>query len=617
MRSAFIIAIVSAVAGFLAGNLSQPQQQQTELSSTYNGDKDTALLYDCPPQAEFKLLTQAINFKGTFSHSCTDIKMSKLGRVLKFISQAKANYPAKWTAMRDVLDNPLKYVQRNARSTQVDLSQRTTIAQNSNRGDINLGGRFFTNDTLDSALSLLHEARHSEPLDPAHTTCRWGDVAGATGGCDLKFSTDQNAGAYAYQVLIGVAWAKYLPNLTQGQREYLLSIALIRLAGRFNIVPPALAVPVEQLWALDEDGKVFLVSPITGQLQATALPATMSYRRIEFYDANNGLLGLTGSAAYIHRASGAPQDGYFNFRKLDVESIKDVASMSNRNGESQDPFEYMITTDNILKFIDTNVSTGERFVNESPHQPKNFGFTLNRLVHARRKRYALTDERTVVMLDDDAVKITESSFSHPTGFKQLQGGLFYSALFGVTSEGRIKYWNDSKKDSVESMSQFSQPVKKLIYSVSFIGALFADNQIEIKLLGVKPKLLKLSHPKRIVDIAVTRSYQLNYEKFGSTELSSTLQQATNACALKIAQPGVWSSDIVGINNNNQVVTYSVQTKKCAFADLRRHGIKNQGITSIELTGTAYGSTTNLSFPMVSFKKTDGTSQSFVPYNFQQ
>lgn len=298
--------------GFAVGNtadvqpfkLASQSYSQADFSSVSNLASGAAVpptfdqLYPCPTEAEFNSYKAHVKFEGQLAYSCSEKQASAFGRIMRFIERSKVRLPDRWSAARDLLQDPMAYLGTHSSKTIIDLSQVLSIARNRERGQIELGGLFFKNDVLSSAIVLLHEARHSDNADPSHTICRWGDISGANGGCDASFSVGPDAGAYAYAVAVDLAWSEFLPGLTKGQREYLLSDAFYLLNARFNEVPDELAVPIEQIYVLDEVGRIYPVNVLTGQLDMP-LNFKRVISKVDFSSQNNGIIALGENRIYL------------------------------------------------------------------------------------------------------------------------------------------------------------------------------------------------------------------------------------------------------------------------------------------------------------------------------
>lgn len=624
MKSYSAIFILSAIIGFAAGKLTQETTTQSEsLSSIAAMPPDT---YECPSKDELANLLETIHFVGESLHDCNDPRFSKLGKVLKFMQSANTQLPANWVGARDVIESPVHYLASMATTVQLDLTQRANIAFNQGKTEIiqgqavsqhhiHLGGRFLSNDVLDSAITLLHEARHSDPSDPGHVTCRWGDIAGTTGGCDQIFSTDSVAGAYSYATLIGLAWAEHLPALTTAQREYLYSVAFFRVASRFNLVPYNLAVPIEQIYVLDDVGDIKPISPLTGELQKP-LQITKPIKRIQFFENTNGFIAYSGTSSYLYTPNGEFEGGFFGSSKLKVYPIRDVTRLPITDKSDRVNFIYMITDENRFKFVDIDPKTGEKFVNDADVQPDKFHLTLVRLTHARNQRYALSDKRETYRLDEFKSQIEKTDFNIDNGFRQLDGGLFYSSLIGVTSNGEIKFYDSKKNQIVDIEKKYSAPVIKYQNSISFTAALLNDNKIELHFFDGRVRIISLNTQRKIKDLVVTRSYLLNQKTFGQTVTQPAINEAVQSCNFIKAYPGIWSNDLVGITQNKKIATFNSKTKTCTQVDLSRFNITNESIQSLELEGSPNFNEANfLSYPSITIRKLDNSSMQLQPYTF--
>ena len=346
MKTNFAFIFFVAVFGFCCGQLSTEERSSTDFASNAVAVNSPSItvetLYPCPTATEYQSLLSAIHFQGAAPYSCAKGAPSMLGRVLKFLSKAKATNRESWPGAADALEDSLAYLVGQTRTTLIDLSQITSIARNRDHGQIELGGLFFKSDPLSSTMTMLHEARHSDPQAQGHVRCRWGDIPGSDAGCDQKFVTDSTAGAYNYEVLIALGWSKYLPGLNKGQREYLVSDAFWRLNARFNEIPSALAVPLEGIYVLDEAGKILRVNMITARLEPVESPLT--YARIEYNSYDNGLLAYSGGLVYsltpLGNGGKEPRKDPVMHQPL---QLRDAKMMNYTEANSQQASYYFVT----------------------------------------------------------------------------------------------------------------------------------------------------------------------------------------------------------------------------------------------------------------------------------
>lgn len=251
----------------------------------------------CPSPEKYNEMARKVSLvipEGT--EACDDSYRAKLGKILLLMDQLQIDAPVDWLpGFQQDLGDLLGYVAKNSRKLNLDLNQTGSIAYNmTSERSIYLGGYFFGSEPLEAISTLIHEARHSVSYSPKHVQCRGGDIPFSTGGCDAKFgTTEQDAGAYSYEVLLQAGLALYGKGLSQGDKEYMMSSALTVLASRFNELPAEVSQKTDVLMALSRQGQVYIVDATA----KTFTPVEMKLRvagekiqRLAFNPRNSGLI---------------------------------------------------------------------------------------------------------------------------------------------------------------------------------------------------------------------------------------------------------------------------------------------------------------------------------------
>ncbi|MFV8250814.1 hypothetical protein [Bdellovibrio bacteriovorus] len=286
------------VAGF-AGGRWMPEVSEFSLEQASESVSSVNVIENlsCPSEEKYHELARKVSLvipEGT--DACDDSYRAKLGKILLLMDQLRIEAPPDWLpGFQHDLGDLLGYVAKNSRKLNLDLNQTGSIAYNmSSEQSIYLGGYFFGSEPLEAISTLIHEARHSVRYSPKHVQCRGGDIPFSTGGCDAKFdTTEQDAGAYSYEVLLQAGLALYGKGLSPADREYMMSSALTVLVSRFNELPAEVSQKTDVLMALGRRGQVYVVdataktfTPVETKLRS----AGEKILRLAFNPRNSGLI---------------------------------------------------------------------------------------------------------------------------------------------------------------------------------------------------------------------------------------------------------------------------------------------------------------------------------------
>ncbi|QDK36710.1 hypothetical protein [Bdellovibrio sp. NC01] len=299
----FSFLFIACVLGFSWGYFSPCDftQSKAEFSSEApSQDPVSFATLPCPTEEQYQAMAKQVHLiipEGPLT--CDQSYRAILGKALLYMSKLKMSAPKNWLpdVQKDFADN-LEYVGKNVVSIENDLTQKSSIAYNNTvEKKIYIGGYFFGMDPLSAISTIIHESRHSVQTAQKHVLCRGGDIPRSDGGCDQSFDVSAtSAGAYAYEVLWNAGMALYGVNLSQAEREYLSTWALVYLVGRFNEIPAALAKKEDVLAVLDHNHDIIIIAPETGVSKKLSLKYSYPHEyatRIEFAFRNSGIMIYT------------------------------------------------------------------------------------------------------------------------------------------------------------------------------------------------------------------------------------------------------------------------------------------------------------------------------------
>ncbi|AFY01070.1 Hypothetical protein Bdt_1372 [Bdellovibrio bacteriovorus str. Tiberius] len=314
------------MAGFVFGRwMPEASEFSLDLSSESVPSVNVIENLACPSEEKYHEMARKVSLvipEG--SEACDDSYRAKLGKILLLMDQLRIEAPADWLpSFQHDLGDLLGYVAKNSRRLNLDLNQTGSIAYNmSSEQSIYLGGYFFGSEPLEAISTLIHEARHSVSYSPRHVQCRGGDIPFSTGGCDARFgTTEKDAGAYSYEVLLQAGLAMYGKGLSPADKEFMMSSALTVLASRFNELPVEVSQKTDVLLALGRQGQVYVVDataksfkPIEMKLRS----AGEKIQRLGFSPRNSGLILFSDKA---HVYSWSIREG---FKDYNPELIADM-----------------------------------------------------------------------------------------------------------------------------------------------------------------------------------------------------------------------------------------------------------------------------------------------------
>jgi hypothetical protein len=207
-----------------------------------------------------------------------------------------------------------------------------------------------------------------------------------------------------------------------------------------------------------------------------------------------------------------------------------------------------------------------------------------------------------------------SPFRDAKGWRQLDGGLFFTGLWGLTRPGEVKSWNEDRMAIEPSVFQANGAIK-LQSGISMFMLLTGHNRLVFKSWDqeMKTSVYNLRHSRPIIDAVVTRWYMPGSDfELHRAEASPALVSFKSECGLERAFHHLWSKHPVGIDGLGRLVARPQGTSECRVLDLSRYGLNNRDITDVSLKGVGRPlDQTNESEFVITFK--DGTQKSLKPY----
>lgn len=553
-------------------------EQSFELSSTHSPSRDTAStttsLNDweslpCPSEEEYLNLATTLKLaNGKSVPPCDLSPEGKLRRAFGLIEKLKApSLPAGWGGVhRPFLLQPLKELSRLTDVLDLDLKQQNSIAYNFLQGRIFLGGQFFQSDPLFAVSVLIHEARHSDPQDPAHARCLWGNIPKSRGGCDEILSLAPTAGAYSTSVFYELGLAQFA-DLSEGDQLYLKDLALGIVSTRFNQWPAFLAMPVEGLYLLSESGRLYGVHPLTAELIPQELPPEwLPLRRIEL-NIRDGNLFLYTSQDQVFTWPNPKQERFepdLISKKLQVVDVNKIFIAARDRAQTA-----FLTRDRRLQYFDYSAETG---LLELHNDKPPFSFDpVQILIGNNWTNFLLSQEGQVHQMiqgsRNRSAAATElyGSFnqSGQPQWRQIHGGVFHDRLFALSREGDLVVEANAKGDLrppfEDSAQAWPRGLRKFLEGASARMALLESGELLLESHnGQERKLLNwVDSGERWIDFAMTRRAWMPAEVVRPTGLPSDF---TERCKVLDGFIEPWLNRPLGLNRAGQLVDLDRENK---------------------------------------------------------
>lgn len=586
-RKAVAVYFLTAAVGIASGWL-RAAPEDPRFPASARREEAPRLTWDdlpCPSEEEYRRLAAIVKLEipaGT--DVCADAQHNKIARVLAYTEKLRISLPPDWAPLlHDDISNPLAFLGRMSKKMGIDLGQSTSIAYN-RQGEIYLGGLFFQEDPLEAISVLVHEARHSAPDDPGHTTCRRGDIPRASGGCDYQLSTDpKKAGAYSYGAAFYSALGLYAEGISSSDREYLLGLALATISTRFNELPEELAQAFDLLAVLDEEGSVHLLHPYAREPVPLALPFLQEgekVSRIEFNVKNNGLLFFTSKNRLFtwsqHATPGGaggsdPAAGFQRVYATTIPESMPVYDAARVPVPFDDyPYYNFLTAENQIYFY--RFSTSLKAYELAPYPI----YRRNTVVPELSRLFMGLAGRPLFLGKDGLVYVgprygDELPFD-PRADLQLPdrkwvhatGGVVYESLYGIADDGRVYFTKiellPPEGDGVYDTEVFSvkesslQPTggrmgRKLAEGLSLRALLDNEGDLQIETYGREQRSFWRKLSGKVVDFTILRRHLVHKALIPTAERTAF----ASACGLKTTVPDPWFGVGMGLNQNGELV----------------------------------------------------------------
>ena len=570
---------------------------------------------ECPTEEEYKRLAETVHFVGTQKldgELCDDKSdKDKFAKLLKYISKLRISIPNDWKGgANDALRNTLKYLAEKNNQIDLDFSERATwIAQNKSRGNIYLASRFFNLDPLEALSALVHETRHSSPVDPRHVRCRFGDSA-QLHACDSWFQTDAFAGAYAYTVSFNFGLAKYGEKLSQTDREFLIADGLHKLAHRFVSVPSSLGLPFETVMVLSESNTLYYIHPILKKPIKYDYGDKLDLLKIKFNRLTNGLFFLTrDGAVYLAHPFSAKERYRPSFIK-EGWKVKDIEFLTHSDNKLH---RHFIDWNNRISYLGFNIHTRKHFLDKSDFQDPGANFIQLIQAHGMT-RYILTEDGELRFFQTNKSgenEIAEDVFQDPRGqgWLHIDGGRFYEEIFGVNKGGELWVGFRERKEDQIKKSTFQVSGSRLyLEPISFRLQFNDDGDIFIKKYE-EDDVLELNFSNDGIkpqSVAFIRSFLPSKIFKIERQVPDNIKLSCNLSIKSSVDP--WTNLAMGINEDKQLV-FQISESTCEAVQL------GSGVEDYKFSGTEVKGSGDFSKIYIEVTLENGDKKKIQPYSF--
>ncbi|MFN7729571.1 MAG: hypothetical protein ACK5P7_10485 [Bdellovibrio sp.] len=541
----------------------------------------------CPSEETYQAMAAEVNLVipsgPSVDQLCDQSPRAALSKTLLLMTRLKIQLPESWPEpLRTDLQDPFSFLKANTTKLTLDLQQKESIAYNKVAvREIYLGGRFFTTEPLGAIAILVHEARHSVREAPGHVFCESGDIPRTAGACDDVFSLENSkSGAYGYGTLFALGLALYSPELSKGDREYMMIDALVQLGARFNKIPDALARKVDVLAVLSTDKKIHLVHPFLGYTKPLNLQFGSSSEvpeRIEFAPLHNGLLIYTNLGHVWHWNS---LKGLLRLYESVLKPEIPVADVQRLRIPFLEQTAYAVRLKNdSLKVIEYSPSENARVLT---NYPQHLGRPIGQVPKIHRMSLGLYND-SIFLGQDGQLYLAphyghEDSFGRPQALQSSQGwvsshgGVLYDSLFLIDRIGDlyrgsleivdVSTESDSMTERVYTLAkselQTTGPLKKFSQGLRIQGALDTTGQVLVWKYGLlEPKPLDLK--MKIQDFVLMQNTETR-EPVGQTTKES--ENFKRNCRIKRSLPDPWMGRGIGIDVDDHLIIAGEKEGEC-------------------------------------------------------
>lgn len=575
------------------------------------------LSYDeipCPSPAEMTFYIQNANFKmSTNSLVCDNSQESKLLKLFKLSSLLQVDLPKDWTLSHNsIFTNTFQFISKSTSELLISNSNPRAIASNYAGQSIHIGPAFFGTSPLKALEILVHENRHSSLNDARHTLCRTGDIAKTDYGCDEEFSKGIYTGAYSIGTLWSMALSLYGKNLGPLARQELLNSAISMISTRFNRVPEGLSVPLDLLFVLGNDRKVYQIHPFTFEHKLVDVQTGPGdvIDRIQFDPIENGFLAFTQKGEIIQVSALQKQIPFYH--GVLPKNKKFVDSNKVFTGSSKNTPSYFVTDDGIVYIKEFGIDKVITYL-------KNLPFVTKKIFHALyQKMFLLSLDGHLYNLDTAGKgpagrtpKIFQPTKEHL--WVDASGGATYDDLYAVDATDGLLYhmhFSNNDPDFQIQKSDFTtpEPLIKFQEGLNIKIALSEKNSLYVwDFSRTVEQPWKIPVQIEILDFALGRKYALISENQPLQKLTAWSLQ----CQVSSIYREPWLETQIGLDAKGDLYYQGLADKPC----LSQTDFYKRLSPTVHLRGGPLGRSQNyFSQTYLEFLKKTGETFKIMPYH---
>lgn len=608
--SAFIFCL-----GFFSHSSSPHREPaQTEILADYS----TYESIPCPSVEEIEVYNNKAHFKDHPPQLvCDGSYWGKTLKIFKLASLLKMDLPQDWARSHEkMLVSPLDYISETTPMTTISNSNPRAIASNYVGQSIHLGPAFFELTPLKALEVLIHENRHSWPMDPAHTVCRTGDIAKTDHGCDEEYSKGVHTGAYSAGTMWSLAHSLYGKNLSEKTRQELMNSALSMISTRFNKVPEGLAVPLDLLFILAEDQKIYQVHPFTFELKLVPveLQANDGIERIQYDPLQNGFLAFTTQGKMIQISSHLKNIPYYS--DLLPPGYQWIDSTKVFTASAKNTPTYFVSSEGGIFMKEFAVDKVVRYLSRPSFLTKKIVAALS------QKMILLSIDGGLFNVDTSGkgplgrrpIPFSPSLLSPSASWVDASGGSTYDDLYAVNATDGALYFLQGMQGFLDKKMQLSdfkipKPLMKFQEGMNIKMGLSDDQELFAwDLMRSLDKPWKLPLKVKVKDFAIGRNYTITSEK-KSTQ--GPLSAWSLKCQVQFLSREPWLQSQMGLSSAGALFFEGMDNSGCvSTADYYKWLVP-----PILIRGTSLGKTLNyFSQTYLELQKKNGEVFKVLPYH---
>ena len=600
------------VLGLYLPNPVEPIRAPAQIQKNFNYQT-----YDdipCPSTMEISFYIQNANFKNILQPLlCDNSLQGKIFKIFKLATLLEIDLPAEWTlSHNDIFKNTFRYISKSTSEILISNSNPRAIATNYAGQSIHLGPAFFEIPPLKALEILVHENRHSSPNDSKHTLCRTGDIAKTKYGCDEEYSKGVYTGAYSIGTLWSIAFSLFGKNLGAEARQELLNSAISMISTRFNKVPEGLAVPLDLLFVLGENNKVYQVHPFTFELKIVDIETETNdvIEKIQFDPIENGFLAFTRLGKIIEISALKKQLPFYP--DLLPKNKKFTDSNKVFTASSENTHSYFVADDGTIYMKEFGIDKVIVYF-------KNLPFVTKKIFHALyQKMFLLSLDGDLYTLDASGKGPTARTprIFEPTrslAWVDATGGASYDDLYAISAtDGTLYrmnfYDNDPSFQIQRSDFKISDPLIKFQEGLNVKVALSEKNDLFIWDYSRSTETpWKIPLSLTIKDFALGRKYALTSEISFQQKISAWSLQ----CQVTPIYREPWLDTQIGLDIKGDLYFQGLGARACLS-----HSDYYKALSStVDLKGSALSKTQNyFSQTYLEFLKKNGETFKVMPYH---